>query len=555
MSNRNYYSVFNRYYKVLIRIPSTKFMLILMLIVFGLSYLFMKSTCLIFIYYFLVLTICLIIYTRVFVKSVFYRFKRILFLTLFTLVYSLLVFMFTNILISIISSIVILIIAIQSLDGNNIYRYFVCTIPLYVTSVTLYVFGIFSKEEVVFTIIGSIVLIIIDYFIYVFLSRYKFNGFKSVDLATMYMWNWLEKRNDIEDVFLNLSIGEKIYPCLLKTNSTVIIYTDIHYGPFSNTGSSELPRKLSLFFGDMNLNSIVLHGLGSHERNLSHSKYIDSLLQVFEKLYYEKGIGLKYHGLFKIMNNEWELTCIVFSNISLIIVSRPGRGIEDLPYSLQRDLQIKALDRNLGRVIIIDAHNWVLESNYDTDSLEKLLFEALDYIDYFKKNEPVDVLIKSTCVERNLPGVIDGEICLLELMGVDGRGRLILVYFRGNNIEPNLRNELINYIREKTGSTNVEVLSNDEHSETGVYARTTYIPVKKHPHVFEAIDGLINDLKNKSFDNQLYYSETSLNCLLMGENVYKLVELLNKTYPAAFVSVIGYVVLSPFLILLLQFIL
>ncbi|MEM1826240.1 MAG: hypothetical protein QXX35_05750, partial [Desulfurococcaceae archaeon] len=97
--------------------------------------------------------------------------------------------------------------------------------------------------------------------------------------------------------------------------------------------------------------------------------------------------------------------------------------------------------------------------------------------------------------------------------------------------------------------------SNDEHSETGVYARTTYIPVKKHPHVFEAIDGLINDLKNKSFDNQLYYSETSLNCLLMGENVYKLVELLNKTYPAAFVSVIGYVVLSPFLILLLQFIL
>ncbi len=542
-------TVVSKYYVVLFKLPHAR-IIALIIVFFGLFLVYLMGKHSIpYIVYLISIIVVFTIYSKL-VDTVFNKFRRILGLAVITTVYSLIIGYFISWDIGLLASTPILIVVLQGLDGTKHYRYLIALLPYYLTlSITSLIEHVIVKQVIKY-LIASLILVLIDYGIYQILSRYKINGFKAPDLGTLFMWNWLEKRTDLDNVFEKLGQIEQVNPCILFNDDVAIVYTDIHYGPFSNIGSSTLPKILGEELRKKGYNPLVLHGMGSHDRNLASLKYLSTFTNsIIEMLRGDKR-EQKYYGAFKLYGEDnWEVLGLVFTDLSLIFISRPFKGIDDLPYDLQVLVNSRADKLGLGEVILIDSHNWERESELSEKSLLKLLDRVLDKIIELRKREPVEILTRSVHASTSALGVIDGEAYGVELKGKDGRDPVVIVYFRGNNMAPHTRNKIIEMVKSNYGKNYyVEVLTNDEHTETGIRSYVTYVPVQYTKELIDTVDTILERLKKRRYGEKLYLVKKTLKYPLLGENAFKLLDLLQKTYPLSFTLLLAYVLLTPLLL-------
>jgi len=538
-----------KYYAILFSLPHRNVILGITILFVIITVLSMGFNSIPYIIYFLSIVFTLLIYTRI-TNSMLYKLKRILGLSLFSSIYALIIGLFTKWDIGVLGSTTILTVVLLGLDGTKIYRYLFSLLPAWITLIITYPFNSFFIQKLYLYLASSLLIVLADYIIYLFLGRYRFRDHKAPDLGTLFLWNWLERRRDLEKVFENMGCETIVKPRILINDHVAIIYTDVHYGPFSNIGSSMLPMKLDQLFAEkFNRIPLILHGMGSHERNIVSSREADRFTEYIASLISnEEAYTQKYYGAFKLVgSDQWEVLSLVFTDISLLFISRPGSGIDDLPYDLQRIYEEKALARGIGDIILIDAHNWEKEKDFNIEALKDLLDRALAEIEELKNNrDPVDVMVRSTIVYSNALGVIGNRVYGLEIKGVDGRGHVLLVYFRGNNIAPGVRDEIRELISRRYGKLEyIEVLTNDEHTETGVRAFVTYIPIQETGELKEAIINLIDRIKESNWYKKLYLIGDTEEFKLMDNDIDKLVRLLEKVYPLTTILLSSYVLVTP----------
>jgi len=542
----------SKYYMVLFTLPNWQ-ILASILIVTGLIVIFSMGiyASLLVINSLLVFTI-LYIYSKLCKDTVFHKIKRIVGLALTILVYSSIYTGLTSkTLIGVVSSSTMLTVIILGLDGANLSRFFLAITPIYITLMLSHLLGFYTWYQVLMSLTIVLGLASIDLIIFLFMSRRRINHYSFPELGTMFLRNWLDRRTDIEKAFDELGEVQYVNPRIIELGDLLLIYTDVHYGPFSNIGSSRLPIILTHAFNKIGYrNVLTLHGLGSHDRNIASldhaSKYVEELVKTFLG---NSGSILLYRGAFSVENSEWRLISIVFDKLTIIIASRPIKGIDDLPYDIQLEYELKTRVKGYGDVIILDAHNSELQDEPDLNSLKKLLDQAISKIEEYMNRPPVEVLYRYKCFESKAPGLVDGYGCIVCLSG-ENREEACILYLRGNNMKPGARENLIKAM-EDIETPYLEVVTNDEHSETGTRAHIAYIPVHDTPDLIRSVKEACLELKRAPRLTGARVYSSRMNLKLMGDSVNVIKKELNSSLKEAAILLLTYVFITPLIISLL----
>ncbi|MEM4601875.1 MAG: DUF2070 family protein, partial [Desulfurococcaceae archaeon] len=341
------------------------------------------------------------IYAKLYTKSVFYKVKRSIGIALTVLIYSAIFTAITRkALVAISSTSTLIAVVLLGLDGANISRLILASIPSLTTIYVSHVTGYIDLDKLLLGAAIVSVVLALEILIIAFMSRRKINQHSFPAIGTLFLRNWLDRRTEIEEVFDDLGEHQYVNPRMVELGKLAVVYTDVHYGPFSNIGSSRLPKALLDVFRKIGFNDVIsLHGLGSHDRNIASSKHMETYIDALVKIYLNsERVPLLYHGSFISEDNEWRALGVVFDKFSLLFVSRPGRGIDDLPYILQVEYELKAKSRGLGDTVIVDSHNWELEDKLDITTLRPLLDRSLLEIERLRHRAPVEVNSKYKCI-------------------------------------------------------------------------------------------------------------------------------------------------------------
>lgn len=546
-------AVVSRYYFLLFSLPKWQILVSLLVLASIIQLLILGSNAIPIVLNGVLVAIVYSLYSRLSEKSVFYKFKRVVGLSLAVVIYSALyTFFIRDILIPLVSSSTLLIVVTLGLDGTSTGRYLVASSPVIATLVLLCVMGYLKTVDIFLGLSFIFLLIITDYLIYRFMSRRKVHSLSLPDIGTMFLQNWLDRRLTIEHAFEEMGEVKSVHPRVLQMGDLLLVYTDVHYGPFSNVGSSILPVVLQESLRKIGFSNVLtLHGLGSHDRNIvssSHrASYVDKIIDL---LINRERMALRYQGSFLARNNEWRVMGLVFDKISLLIVSRNKRGIDDLPYSIQEEYELKAKSIGLPDLVILDSHNWELDDKPNLNGLRALLDESLVKIKEISSRPGVDVLYKYQCFHTSAPGLVDGYGCIICITG-EGREEACLVYLRGNNMKPGVRDYIVERAKH-LGTELIEVITNDEHTETGTRSRIIYTPVHDSPELLETIEKVSRDLANRPYNRGAWLYNTRLDVKLMGDSI----ELLKKELPGSVkesaILLLTYVFASPIILSILM---
>ncbi len=544
-----------KYYSILFSLPHWKILAASIIGVLLLTVALLRDESIPFITNTIITLVVLEVYRRITKNTVFHKLKRRVGLSLTVLIYSLINYvLLRDWRVSTISSAILLTIVIQGLDGTRWWRYIVAVLPPLVTLLLIDQAILEFPSIYISSLSFSLLLIVLlDLTVYAVMGRHRINGFKAPDLGSLFLRNWLNGDREIEKVFDSLGVYHNVTSYILRTNSFALLYTDLHYGPFSNTGSSQLPLLIRDAYSKLGLDVYLLHGFGSHDRNIASSKYVKDYLSRLETVILEDcEEELKYHGSFKARSRDyWEITGIVFDKVAFLIVSRPVKGIDDLPYELQVEYALKAKNLGLGDVILVDAHNWERQEEMDFEELGEALEESLGLVEKMRSRRPEKPLIKHLCFKTDAPGLIDGEACLLQIWSLNYE-RLVLLLLRGNNMEPGLRDTLVELIRNSLGGEVIaEVLTNDEHTETGIRANITYIPVHYSDSLRRDLEAQLERFKNIEPGGKLCVIKENLNVKLLGDSAFQLEQLVRKSYVESALLLIAYAFLTPVLLKLI----
>ncbi len=533
-------STVSRYYSILFSLPKDRTIAVTYLfveILYVIAYISTRSiSLLVSILYSVLLLITLLFYSNI-ARSVFKRIRRSIGLALIIQIISSLAGLIDPI-IGIILGESLAVLAILGIDGTSIPRYLVPLIPGVIIVCILYTCSF------IYMLI-LLIPIILDYVNYVIMSMDKINGIRSPDLGSLFLQNFLEKTLEIEKYFLKLSEPRIVKPRLLKTCSSALIYTDIHYGPFSNVGSSEFPSMIRRLAGKIGNDVIILHGAGSHDRNIPVRELArDYALTIIKQLASrEDWVSLRYSGWLRVRGGDgWDLVIHRFDKLLLILVSR-DKGIDDLPYTLQEYIETKTSEYGVD-AILIDCHNHEKRGEMDIESLKTLLDESVTrlLVTDAKYTSPK---IRSITLNARAPGLIGNELILLEIS--DGSNPFYIVYMPGNNMVPGGRYRIKEYLSRKTGLSpdNFEVLTNDEHRETGIRAGEPYLPVHVTDELLETIGKGFEILVGNHYCEELYYKKFEYKTRLMNHYAWELLDSLKRGFVKNTVLIISYLVLAP----------
>lgn len=540
-------SVVSGYYSVLFALPRWRLLASVILVLLSAVILALGWEALPCLIYFGVSLSILWLYSRLSPGSVLWKPKRIVGLALTLLVYVILVGAATRSWpIAFASSSALAAIVVAGLDGTSLKRY---ALPLALGFVPLALHQAaaraLSLASLFSSLLASAAVVAVDYLVYKFIGRRRVQGFNAADLGTLFLRHWLDKDKKIEEVFEALGAPRLVRPRVIFGDAVALVYTDVHFGPFSSVGSSRLPEIIERELGKSD-HVLVLHGFGSHERDVASSDHVKLLAGALREAI-GMGSPLLYHGAFRVGPIDgWVVKGLVFDRASLLFVSRPSRGIDDLPYSIYLKFEAAARARGLGDLVLVESHNWEAAGRLtpeDVSGLMEALSASLDVIEELKKRPPVEPVVKSLAVQAESPGLIGGEVKLVEIKGADGRDPFLLIYMRGNNMAPGAMESIANVAKEFRGL--VEVVTNDEHTETGVRAHITYLPVHATPGLLKAVERGVRGLSEVQPTRGLSYASTGVVVKLLNNAAYELVYLLKKTYPEAAAALIAYVTFAP----------
>jgi len=534
-----------KYYAVLFKLPSIPSIVVTTIVINIIAYLLNKQVLFTAFSLYVLTVMIILVYSKIFNGPLRYA-NRILMTGLLVEMYSLILMFILGPRYGLIASSIFLIIIVLGINGTSIRNYVVATIPVIVTYLIYY-----GLDAILF--IGVFLAVLLDYVIYKVMSIHKLAGYPAPDLGTLFVKNWLDRDRTIEKVFSEISVEQKVKPRILKIGDGYLVYTDIHYGPFSNVGSSMFPRILE----ELSEKPVLtLHGAGSHDRDIPSyeqaRQYAEKILEcIKQKCRFQK---IKSYSPFSIsIEDGWEFLVIPFTSLNLVFISRT-KGIDDLPYEYQTWIEKICENKGLSETILIDCHNHEVEEPMNFDTLKKgleLVIQRLEELS--SKEEPQEVYGRIVEV-RNIRslGVIGDKIYGIDLLWPREQAkRIVLIYIPGNNMEPGLSDKIRYKISSELGidPKYVVVFTNDEHTETGVYSSSTYYPVLETKELMRGINILAEKLKSeKPPYSPIEYASFEHIVPLLDDSAYKLVEIVKKNAPLSSVLLLGYLFLGPFFV-------
>ncbi len=307
-------------------------------------------------------------------------------------------------------------------------------------------------------------------------------------------------------------IGVHVFKFAGSKSERVVVVPEAHFGPFRSVGSSLLPYMIYKAFAKKGAREVVvLHGAGSHERDLASKADAEKLVEAALRAY-DQAIPADVGRPYRVSIDELELLVLPCKPRSIVVVSRP-KGMDDIVWDAQEKLKDKA--------VIVDAHNALGSRINDAEKVVKAVEQALS-----TPWEPLDkISVGYGCSEYRGSCACSS---LVKALVVDGKGLMI---FHANNMELGLRED----IRTECSKLGIDVepVTIDDHSCAAVNPGKGAPPLPRCREAIEAARLAVERAVKRSDYCTVSYGYSEAEVRVLGESVDKFIRLCDATAKTA----------------------
>jgi putative membrane protein len=302
-------------------------------------------------------------------------------------------------------------------------------------------------------------------------------GVKSTfGLFRAFLIAWSENRVDMIEELIEARAHEnvittKVIRFSFAGDQAVIILPEVHPGPFSMVGGSNLPF---LLYERFSKRALVMHSVSDHSLNIPSKKEVEKYIKDLGQMTTtEKGDSCSAPVQVKINNST--STGIAFGNTAMVMLSLAPTGMEDIPRSVSSELESFGAAIGFPDVLVVDCHNAMGRHLSDSDRKD-LIASAKQCLDQLKKQPQKHFRVGFASLDD-----IDDRIDRTEELGQGGLAVLVINvdnknYAIGWADSNNMQNTVRNYIVSKMNgdATMLEICSSDTHSTSGKRTRVGY---------------------------------------------------------------------------------
>ena len=302
-------------------------------------------------------------------------------------------------------------------------------------------------------------------------------GVKSTfGLFRAFLVAWSENRVDMIEELIEARAHENVITTKairfsFASDQAVIILPEVHPGPFSMVGGSNLPF---LLYERFSKRALVMHSVSDHSLNIPSKKEVEKYIKDLGQMTTtEKGDSCSAPVQVKINNST--STGIAFGNTAMVMLSLAPTGMEDIPRSVSSELESFGAAIGFPDVLVVDCHNAMGRHLSDSDRKD-LIASAKQCLDQLKKQPQKHFRVGFASLDD-----IDDRIDRTEELGQGGLAVLVINvdnknYAIGWADSNNMQNTVRNYIVSKMNgdATMLEICSSDTHSTSGKRTRVGY---------------------------------------------------------------------------------
>src|ERR671917_1309234 len=302
-------------------------------------------------------------------------------------------------------------------------------------------------------------------------------GVKSTfGLLRAFLTAWSDNRVDmieelIESRARNDIITTKVIRFQFAANQAAIVLPDVHPGPFSMVGGSNLPYVLYERFSKR---ALVMHSVSDHSLNIPSKKELEKYVKGLTQMKTRENGGTCSRPMQVRINNSTS-TGIAFGNTAMVMLSLAPKGMEDIPRSVSSELESFGATIGFSDVLVVDCHN-AMGKHLDDSDRNDLLTSAKQCLDQLKKQPQKHFKIGFASLDdighKMEPSEELGQGGLAVLViGVDNKNYAI-GWADSNNMKNTVRDHIVSKIN--SNATMLEICSSDTHSTSGKRTREGY---------------------------------------------------------------------------------
>jgi putative membrane protein len=338
---------------------------------------------------------------------------------------------------------------------------------------------------------------------------------------------WTEKRREsIESIFESKASSNEISTWILSFNTgqddgVHLVLPEIHPGPFSPIGGSDLPYRLLDFFHNR---AIVFHSISDHSLNLPSfsevAKYLDSL-----KTRELQSESKECSTPVQISTSQFTVTGIAFSSTALLIASK-NTGMEDLPFTFRISLEDRISELEFQHLLLVDAHNGVGEK-IDKVQENELVEVAISCLKQLRTTKRYPFKISYSNTSSTYPQLNKhediGEGGFGVIMFEVNDSKYVLGWSDSNNFAKGLRHNIIAQAKDN-GVNVLELISSDSHTSSGKRTREGYYSLGDKTDQNQIVAIFIN-LARQTLENlrpaEIQITRSKSNVKLMGADQFE----------------------------------
>ncbi|HZB81091.1 MAG TPA: DUF2070 family protein [Nitrososphaera sp.] len=302
-------------------------------------------------------------------------------------------------------------------------------------------------------------------------------GVKSTfGLLRAFLIAWSDNRVDmIEELIESRArdniITTKVIRFLFADSQAAIVLPEVHPGPFSMVGGSDLPYVLYKRFSKR---ALVMHSVSDHSLNIPSKKELEKYVKDLGRMNTkEKGDTCTVPVQVRINNST--STGIAFGNSAIVMLSLAPAGMEDIPRSVSNELESFGSTIGFSDVLVVDCHNAMGKHLNDSDRND-LIASAKQCLDQLRMGPQMHFKVGFASLDD-----IDHKMEPTEELGHGGLAVLVISienknyaigWADSNNMENKARNRIVSKINDN--ATMLEICSSDTHSTSGKRTREGY---------------------------------------------------------------------------------
>ncbi len=284
---------------------------------------------------------------------------------------------------------------------------------------------------------------------------------------------WTENRVDKMEEFTEAKAHDDIVSTKIIRfgNLAAIVLPDVHPGPFSTVGGSNLPYVL---YETFNKSALVMHSVSDHSLNIPSKKEVDRYVkELGRRTVVEKGDTCSVPVQIRINNST--STGIAFGNAAVVMLSLSPKGMEDIPQSVRTELESFGIGLGFSDVLVVDCHN-AMGKHLDDSDRDDLVTSAKQCLEQLKNQPQHEFYIGfAGLADVSHSPDLEGELgqAGLAVLVISIRGKNYAIgWADSNNMENGLRDHVVS--KASRGITILELCSSDTHSTSGKRTREGY---------------------------------------------------------------------------------